>query len=66
LLRLVPLWYCAPLGVGAILFIAPKAVEEMVPFLIVAGIVVVVFVGIIRTNRRAAICIEESAKVLTD
>jgi hypothetical protein len=66
LLRLVPLWYCAPLGVGATLFIAPKAVEEMVAFLMVAGIFVVVFAGIILINRRAAVCIEESAKLLAE
>lgn len=42
LLRLVPLWYCAPLGVGGILFIAPTAVEEFVAFLMVVGIMVVV------------------------
>jgi hypothetical protein len=66
LLRLVPLWYCAPLGVGAILFIAPKGVEEWVPFLMVAGIFLVVFAVVIWVNRRAALCIEETAKLLTD
>lgn len=66
LLRLVPLWYCAPLGVGAILFIAPKGMEELTAFLMVAGIFVVVFVATIWINRRAAACIEESAKLLTD
>jgi hypothetical protein len=64
LLRLVPLWYCAPLGVGGILFIAPTAVWELVPFLMVAGMFVVVFAGITWLNRRAAACIEESAKLL--
>jgi hypothetical protein len=66
LLRLVPLWYCAPIGVGAILFVAPTAAWEFVPFLMVAGLFVVVFVGIVWINRRAAVCIEESAKLLTD
>jgi len=66
LLRLVPLWYCAPLGVGGILFVAPKAVEEFVPFLMVAGMFVVVFAVAIWVNRRAALCIEESAKLLAD
>jgi hypothetical protein len=66
LLRLVPLWYCLPLGVGGILFIAPKAVEELVPFLMVAGIFIIVFAGVIWLNRRASVCIEESAKLLTE
>lgn len=66
LLRLVPLWYCAPLGVGAILFVAPTAVWEFVPFLMVAGIFIMVFAAIIWLNRRASVCIEESAKLLTD
>ena len=66
LLRLVPLWYCVPLGVGAILFIAPTAVWEFVPFLMVAGIFIIVFAGVIWLNRRASVCIEESAKLLTD
>jgi len=66
LLRLVPLWYCAPLGVGAILFTAPTAVWEFVPFLMVAGIFIMVFAGVIWLNRRASVCIEESAKLLTD
>jgi hypothetical protein len=69
LLRLVPLWYCAPLGVGGILFVAPTAVEESVPFLIVAGISLVVFAGIIWLNRRAAAaaaCIDDAARLLTD
>ena len=66
LLRLVPLWYCAPLGVGLILFIAPTAVEELVPFLMVAGIFMVVFAGGTWLNRRAAVCIDEAAKLLTD
>ncbi len=37
MLRWVPLWYCAPLGVGGLLFIAPSASassEEAVLFLI--------------------------------
>jgi len=65
LLRMVPLWYCAPLSAVAMLFIAPKTVEESVAFLMVAGIFAVVFVAIIWINRRAAACIEESAKLLT-
>lgn len=66
LLRLVPLWYCAPLGVGAVLFIAPSAAWEFVPFLLVAGIFLIVFAGITWLNRRAAACIDDAAKLLTD
>ena len=66
LLRLVPLWYCAPLGLGGILFVAPTAAWEFVPFLMVAGIFIVVFAGITWLNRRAAVCIDDSARLLTD
>ncbi len=66
LLRLVPLWYCAPIGVGCILFLAPTAVEEFVPFLMVASLFMVVFGGVIWLNRRAAVCIDDSASLLTD
>jgi hypothetical protein len=66
LLRLVPLWYCAPLGVGLILFIAPTAVAELVPFSIVAAIFVGVFAWVIWLNRRAALCLDETARLLTD
>ena len=66
LLRLVPLWYCAPPAVGGILFIAPMAVQEFVPFLMVAGIFLDVFAGVIWLNRRAAVCIDDAARLLTD
>src|SRR6202035_4388578 len=35
LLRLVPLWYCAPIFAGCILFVAPTAPGELLPLLIV-------------------------------
>jgi hypothetical protein len=66
LLRLVPLWYCTPLGVGAILFAAPAAVWEVVPFLMVASVFIVVIAGITWLNRRAAVCLDEAASLLTD
>ena len=66
LLHLVPLWYCAPLGVGGLLFVAPKAVEEFFPFLIVAGMFIVVFAGVIWLNRKAADCIDDAARLLTE
>ena len=66
LLRLVPLWYCVPLGIGGIMFVAPKSVEDIVPFLMVVSIFLVIFAGIIWLNRQAAVCIEKSAKLLAE
>ena len=66
LLRLVPVWYCTPLGVGSLLFVAPTAGEELIPFLMVATIFVLVFTSIIWLNRKASICLEESADMLTN
>jgi hypothetical protein len=66
LLRWVPLWYCTPLGIGGIVFIAPTAMWELVPFLMVASLFVAVFAAIVWLNRRAAVCIEDSAMRLTD
>lgn len=66
LLRLVPIWYCAPLGIGANFFVAPTAVWEFVPFLMVVGIFVIVSAGITWLNRRAAVCLDEAARLLTD
>lgn len=70
MLRWVPLWYCAPLGVGGLLFIAPKSAaafaEERIPFLIAAGIFSLVFAGVIWLNRRAAAYLDAAAKQLTD
>jgi hypothetical protein len=61
LLRLVPLWYCAPIGVGGILFVAPKASWELLPFLMVTALFGLVFAGVIWVNRRAAACIDAQA-----
>ena len=66
LLRLVPVWYCAPIGVGGILFVAPTAVDEFVPFLMVAGIFTAVFTGVTWLNRRVAVSLEDAAMLLTD
>ena len=66
LLRLVPLWYCAPLGAGLILFVAPTSAAEFVPFLVVAGLFVAVFAGVIWLNRLGAACIDDAATLLTD
>lgn len=66
LLRWVPVWYCAPLGVGALCFTAPNAVAEVVPFLMIFGIFGVIFGSIVWINRRAAVCLEKSARLLTE
>src|SRR5262245_2498467 len=66
LLRLAPYWYCAPIGVGLLLFIAPTTMAELVPFGIVGTIFMVVFAGIAWLNRRGAVCIEEAARQLAD
>ncbi len=42
-----------------------RAIQESIAALVV-GIFGVVFAGVIWLNRRASICIEESAKLLTD
>lgn len=66
LLHLVPLWYCAPLGAGVILFIAPTTTDELGLFVTAAGILAVVFAGAIWLNRKAALCLEEGAALLAD
>jgi len=64
LLRLVPLWYCAPCCTGGILFIAPTRPIEIVPFLIGAAVVAVVFAGVTWLNRSAANRIDVAATQL--
>ena len=61
LLRFVPLWYCAPIFAGGILFVAPTAPWEFLPFLIVTAVFGLVFAGVTWINRRAAACIEDQA-----
>lgn len=65
LLRLAPLWYCAPICVGAIVFCAPTVPCDFLPFLIVAAIFATVFGGVAWLNRRAAVKIEEAGAQLT-
>ena len=64
LLRFVPLWYCAPILAGCLLFAAPMALWEFLPFLLVSAVFGLVFAGIIWLNRRAAACIEAQASQL--
>ena len=65
LMRLVPLWYCAPCCAGGVLFIAPTKPGDLIPFLIGAAVVATVFAGITWLNRRAANEIDVAAMQLT-
>lgn len=65
LLRLVPIWYCAPICAGGILFAAPTNPAELMPFLIVASVFAAVFGGITVLNRTGANKIDEMATQLT-
>lgn len=64
LLRLVPLWYCAPICAGGILFAAPTSPAELIPFLIVASVFAAVFALCTVLNRRGADKIDEMASQL--
>jgi hypothetical protein len=70
LLRLLPLWYCAPVGIGAIFFVVPiavpTAVVQILPLLLVASIFLVVFGSVIWLNRKAAACLDDAARLLAD
>ena len=65
LLRLVPLWYCAPICAGGVLFVAPTAAGDFVPFLIIAAVFAIVLAGITWLNRMAAIKIDDAATQLS-
>jgi hypothetical protein len=65
LLRLVPLWYNAPICAGGILFVAPTSPAELIPFLIGASVFAAVFAGITGLNRHGANKIDEMANQLT-
>ncbi len=64
LLRLVPYWYCAPIGVGGLLFAAPTSAMEWLPFSLVAAFFGAVIVFCVILNRRAATQIEAMAAQL--
>ena len=64
LLRLVPLWYLAPLCSGVLLFAAPSGPGEYWGFLVMLAIVVVLFGGITWLNRHAAAKIEDAAQAV--
>jgi hypothetical protein len=65
LLRWVPLWYCVPIGAGALLFVAPTYPAELLPFLLVAAFFAAVLTGVTILNRSVANKIEEMASQLT-
>lgn len=64
LLRLVPLWYCAPLCVGGIIFSLPTSSIELLSFSITTAAIVAVFVLATLLNRRVADKIDEMAAQL--
>ena len=64
LLRLVPLWYCAPICAGGILFAAPTSPAEVIPFLMIASVLAAVFALCTVVNRRGAGKIDEMASQL--
>jgi hypothetical protein len=64
LLRLVPLWYCAPLCSGGLLIAAPTSPAEWWPFLIVALAFTAVFAFCTVLNRHGANKIDEMAAQL--
>lgn len=65
LLRWVPLWYCVPIGAGALLFVAPTYPAELPPFLLVAAFFAAVLAGVTILNRDVASKIEEMGSQLT-
>ena len=64
LLRLVPIWYCAPICTGGILFAAPTSTADLTPFLIVTAAFVAVFAFCTILNRRGADKIDEMTSQL--
>jgi len=66
LLRLVPAWYCAPLGLGCILFVPPRSDAGHTSFLLLSSMIVAVAVAVGWLNRSAARSIDEAASLLTE
>ena len=64
LLRLVPLWYCAPICVGGIIFSAPTSPDQLVSFCIAAAVWVAMFAFCTLLNRSGADKIDEMASQL--
>ncbi len=64
LLRLVPLWYLAPLCSGMVLFAAPQESGTLLPFLVLACVAVAMFALLTWLNRVAAAWYEKQAAQL--
>jgi hypothetical protein len=64
LLRLVPLWYLAPLLVGLLLFVAPSDRFEIPAFLVMLPLAAAIFAAITWLNRRVASQIDAQAAQL--
>ena len=64
LLRLVPLWYLAPIGSGVLLVSAPTGPGMFAIFLVQLGVLAVVFGGVGWLNRSAAAKIWSSTSVM--
>ena len=64
LLRLVPLWYAAPLTTATLLVIAPDSANEFVVFHLQLAIAGIVFGGVIYLNKLAADKLEAEAEQL--
>jgi cytochrome c biogenesis protein CcdA len=61
LLRLAPVWYCAPIFAGCMLFAAPTAAWEAVPYLLLTLVFLAVFGAVAWLNRRAAAQLDQLA-----
>lgn len=64
LLRLVPVWYLAPICSGILVWAAPSGPGEFRVFLVMLAVVVVLFIGVTWLNRHAAAKLEESAQAI--
>ena len=66
LLRLVPIWYCAPLGLGCVLFIVPRSDVGQASFLLLSSMIVAGTVVVGWLNRSAARSLDEAAGCLAE
>ena len=62
LLRLVPLWYLAPICSGVLLFAAPSDRGGFAFFLVMLALVAAMFAGITWLKRVVAVDVDESAR----
>ena len=66
LLRLVPVWYCTPLALGCVLFVAPRSDAGQASFLLLSSMIVGGAVAVGWLNRSAARSIDEAASLLAE